>query len=311
MWALEENGDENDNELERGLGYMDRSTPSYRLLGYKEGGLEATFEQTPYAQYWDSLPNLADTGRMYAFNAVDRVATVKYLMNCTYIGMFGDQDSHQSRHFLWLYVDQLDWMRRSGRLSPNPGGIKVDHSSWWGWVSYALTVVPLSAALDSGLWSDTIVINGGQEELGRRAMRRAVRAWRRVWLFQDNDLFLQAIQALARRGAVHDALVEQLRGAHWAAVLESLRAVEACHGDKLAALPQEEQEFARGWLRAAQLLAVAKAPTDLDGMLLRLGAGYAPERVLCPGSEGLEHIPHATTPTPPGGSFAEGKRERK
>lgn len=55
------------------------------------------FERTPFASYWDSLPDLKVTKRVYAFNAVDRMAALKYMMNCTYNGMHGHAETQQVR----------------------------------------------------------------------------------------------------------------------------------------------------------------------------------------------------------------------
>lgn len=170
-------------------------------------------------------------------------------------------------------------MRRSGRLSPNtPGSIKIDRESWWGHVSYALTIAPLAAAVESGVFEDhssgVSILDG--EELQRPEMRRVVRAWRRVWLYSDPDITTRVTLDLP----VHDSLQEGLRRAQWAAHLESLSAVEALHGAALDALPPAEREFARGWCRAARLFAVAAAHTDLDKLIFPLGAGYPPERIL-------------------------------
>ncbi|CAM9432418.1 unnamed protein product [Choristocarpus tenellus] len=288
-WAFDETQDEYE-EFKRHVGEYDNKVPTYSPSIYKAGGSTVTFAQTPYAQYWDSLPDLEESGKMYSYNALDRLSTIKYLMNCTYNGMFGDMENHQSRHFLWIHVDQLDWMRRSGRLSSTPGSIKVDSSSWWGHVSYALTVAPLSAALECGLWPDSIPIIGC-EELKQPPMARAIRAWRRVWLYQSEDIAFRAFLNLP----VHDTLTEGLRRKHWAAVLESLHAVEVLHRSEFELLPWEEQKFAKGWLRTAKLLAAAAAPSDLDGMLLSLGAGYLPERLLRETSNGMEHVPYSAS----------------
>lgn len=190
----------------------------------------------------------------------------------------------QSGHFLWGYADQLDWMRRSGRLSSTPGSIKVDRDSWWGRVSYALTIVPLAAAVECGLWdgnennargSGIAILDGYDLQLPE--MRRAVRAWRRVWRFEDEDVATRLVKGLP----VHDALQERIRRIQWAAHLESLDAVLALYGREFDALPSiAEQEFARGWCRAARLFAVAAAHTNLDKLIFPLGAGFAPERTL-------------------------------
>lgn len=169
-------------------------------------------------------------------------------------------------------------MRRSGRLSNTPGSIKVDRGSWWGCVSYALTIVPLAAAVESGLWEeDGVSILHGKEDLQLPAMRRAVRAWRRVWRFNDEDISTRVLLDMP----VHDSLQERVRRAQWAAHLESLEAVEALYKNEFDALPSAaERDFARGWCRAARLLAVAAAHTNLDRVIFPFGAGYPPERML-------------------------------
>lgn len=52
-------------------------------------------ERTPFAEYWDALPDVGVTKRVYAFNAVDRMAALKFLMNCTCNGMHGSPEDHQ------------------------------------------------------------------------------------------------------------------------------------------------------------------------------------------------------------------------
>eukprot|EP00903_Cladosiphon_okamuranus_P008918 g8536.t1 len=270
---------------------------SYRLSAYKAGttGLRAglgistgdvreVFALTPFGQYWDSVPDVATTGRVYAYNAADRMGALKFMMNLTCNGMHGSAESLQGGHFLWGYVDQLDWMRRSGRLSSTPGSIKVDSSSWWGRVSYALTIIPLAAAVECGAAVSILGLGGGggggqglKDDLQLPQLRRAVRAWKRVWSFSDPDI----ARRLQMNLPVHDSLQERVRRAQWAAHLESLDAVDALYGEQFDGLPSEaEREFARGWCRAARLFSEAAAHTNLDRCLLPLGAGYAPERML-------------------------------
>lgn len=193
-------------------------------------------------------------------------------------------------------------MRRSGRLSSTPGSIKVDPSSWWGRVSFALTIVPLAAAVESGVWQDETTpavsilgLSVGGERQGQKddlqlpEMRRAVRAWKRVWLCDDDDIATRVRLDMP----VHDSLQERVRRAQWAAHLESLDAVDALYGEEFEKLPSNaEREFARGWCRAARLFAEAAAHTNLDQCLLPLGAGYAPERILI---DDDDTVPGATT----------------
>ena len=207
------------------------------------------------------------------------------ILTTVFVSLFLFPPSRQSGHFLWGYVDQLDWMRRSGRLSSSPGSVKVDRESWWGRVSFALTIVPLAAAVESGLWEEDAVSILDAEDLQLPEMRRAVRAWRRVWRFNDFDILSRVAMSMP----VHDALQERVRRAQWAAHLESLDAVDSLYGKEFDRLPSSaEREFARGWCRSARLFAAAAAHTNIDRVLLPLGAGYPPERILtdddCAGS---------------------------
>lgn len=186
---------------------------------------------------------------------------------------------------MWGYADQLDWMRRSGRLSSTPGSIKVDRGAWWGRVSYALTIIPLAAAIESDLWDEETVSILDGEDLQLPEMQRAIRAWRRVWSFNDGDIALRVLMDFP----VHDSLQERVRRAQWAAHLESLNAIEALYGKEFDALPSSaEREFARGWCRAARLFAVAAAHTNLDRLIFPLGAGYPPERMLMEDKAGAD-----------------------
>lgn len=160
-------------------------------------------------------------------------------------------------------------------------------------MSYALTIVPLAAAVESGPWHKEEVRGisflglGGEghpqtDDLQLPEMQRAVRAWRRVWRFSDQDIADRVLLEMP----VHDSLQERFRRAQWAAHLESLHAVETLYREEFDKLPSDaEREFARGWCRAARLFAEAAAHTDLDRCLFPLGAGYAPERMLTDGDE--------------------------
>lgn len=50
---------------------------------------------TPFGRYWESVPDLGTTGRVYAYNAADRMGALKFLMNFTCNGMHGPTESLQ------------------------------------------------------------------------------------------------------------------------------------------------------------------------------------------------------------------------
>lgn len=85
---------------------------SYKLSAYKAGitGLRAgaggglrrntadaseLFALTPFGRYWESVPDLGTTGRVYAYNAADRMGALKFMMNFTCNGMHGSAESLQ------------------------------------------------------------------------------------------------------------------------------------------------------------------------------------------------------------------------
>lgn len=103
-------------------GISDETAPPFSLSAYKAGGAAglavtttavveegaedavrmkreaaALFGRTPFSQYWESVPDLRTTGRVYAYNAVDRMAALKFMMNCTYSGMHGSAENLQVR----------------------------------------------------------------------------------------------------------------------------------------------------------------------------------------------------------------------
>lgn len=76
---------------------------AYKAGVFSKGGKLSTnteeqlFERTPFAEYWDEIPDLRVNKRVYGFNAVDHMAALKFIMNCTYTGLHGSADSHQVR----------------------------------------------------------------------------------------------------------------------------------------------------------------------------------------------------------------------
>ena len=71
------------------------SSTSSRTGAGGSGAWAGGLEGTPFAEYWDSLPDIGVTKRVYAFNAVDRMAALKFLMNCTCNGIHGSPEEHQ------------------------------------------------------------------------------------------------------------------------------------------------------------------------------------------------------------------------
>lgn len=134
-------------------GVDDRSSKSevetaFSLTAYKAGGAEmleggdSTFERTPMALYWDSLPDVASTKRVYAHNAVDRMAALKYMMNCTDNDMHGKAGTRLVRSVI----------TKCGQVQDKPSqGFEVQkfekfvlQASREGCMRYSWSVVPIN-----------------------------------------------------------------------------------------------------------------------------------------------------------------------
>lgn len=88
-----------DEAVPYSLGAYKAGIPGFRAVAGDglQGSTEASelFARTPFGQYWESVPDLGTTGRVYAYNAVDRMGALKFLMNFTCNGMHGSAESLQ------------------------------------------------------------------------------------------------------------------------------------------------------------------------------------------------------------------------
>ena len=147
------------------------------------------------------------------------------------------------------YAAQLEWLQASGRLGD---GDAIATTSWWGAYDYALGVIPYAAAIEHDLVP--------RVSLDTTGFAPAMPHW--------HGAFHRMI-ALDR-----EADLEPLRFAVWRAHLASIEVAVARHRRELAALPDSEQRFARGWLRMDELFAAAAVRTDRvrpSQMVMELG----------------------------------------
>ncbi|HEY1559196.1 MAG TPA: Leg1-related protein [Kofleriaceae bacterium] len=219
----------------------------------------ARLARVPFGDAWLALDS-PRAGEMCDVLDV-RVRLAMYRLLVESCAGFG---AHDERSPFWGYASQLAWQHRSGRLG-DPRGFAIDAASWWGACNYALSVVPYAFAAELGR----------VPALRFAAVPESYRVVRAVW--RDAFAAMQAGDG------------DHARVALWRAHVASIAAACARHGADLAALPAEEQRFARGWIRMVDLFGAAAIRTDLE--LLVQDSGALPSRVLAAGD--LADLPRA------------------
>ncbi|CAM9209307.1 unnamed protein product [Chrysoparadoxa australica] len=223
------------------------------------GPIRLDAEESPLSQafdYWDSIPDPAQTKRIYLNNYKDRVAALKYTIDMTTIPGYAS-----CSELLQGVVTIQDWLWQSGRLG-RARGIAVDANSWWGLVSYALSIPPLLAVEDIRQGHDPVIVMPNLERVGGKG----VRAWKRVWNIRNEELASRIMCNLP----IHGVQEQNLLAVYWAAIFASIDEATSGHaGQRLfAELSPDEQEFAAGWLRHLSMLRDARAGVMADFRLL-------------------------------------------
>jgi len=148
---------------------------------WRAGGQQMTlenFQKTPLAEYWKDLA----TQPLASDDILGRQACYAKLMGMQPIAqLFGDSQVYglPTKHFFWGYVAQLDWQWRTGRLGDEKTSISPQ--SWWGAMNYTLSVLPLAAAVDSGLIPLEEVKGVDFTEADRVELAAARAAWAQLW----------------------------------------------------------------------------------------------------------------------------------
>mmetsp|Transcript_54128 Transcript_54128/g.169032 ORF Transcript_54128/g.169032 Transcript_54128/m.169032 type:complete len:422 (-) Transcript_54128:54-1319(-) len=254
---------------------------------------EASFDTTPFAEYWGSLAGRS----LAADDFFGRQAIYARLIGEPSLAhLFVREDGllvHglPTRHFLWAYAAQLDWQWRSGRLGV-PGSAAISPDSWWGGMNYTLCALPLAAAMDAGVLE---VPCAGLEEAARPELAAARASWADVWRSVAHRAEASAERGLSPRER------DELQGEVWQAHTATLQAASNLYAAQLDMLPPEEQAFGLGWSRFVEVLAAVRWRTDLD-YLAQTGAGYLPGGIL--GSPG------AASGIPPSGEWQEEELRR-
>ena len=202
----------------------------------------------PAFRDWDSLPDLLEHPFLDVRSVASRLAVFKCLIEHTakndLVGQFRE---HQ---IWWGYASQLCWQRDSGRLNPlgPPGTVAAD--SWWGKMNYSLCIVPLQAAINVGVLP-AMVIRGDEftRQERERTYARAILKWEKFF------------QELARGGG--EGALRRLEHMAWDAHMASLSVAKDVAQFDFRRMNNNEQRFARGWVRLVRVLDSVDMPTDL------------------------------------------------
>ena len=219
-----------------------------------------------FGETWLALDDPSDHGSCDPFDVRDRLALYRLLVERG--NPHSALGAHDELSPFWGYASQLAWQHRSGRLGAASSSA-IDPASWWGACNYALCVVPYAAAAALGVVPALRFAPPAREYDG------ALASWRR---------------AFAVLGA-RDVDLDRARVATWRAHLTSISIACARHRAELAALPAEEQRFARGWVRMVDLFAAAAIRTDLVRLADEGDGGALPSRVL--DARGIADLPRA------------------
>jgi len=220
--------------------------------------------QLPFGPIWLQLPDLSTQGTVDPFVFRERLAIYQFLIEHTgtreVVGSFGE------RHIFWGYASQLYWQWETGRLASEPDAERITPTSWWGWLNYTLSVIPLLAALRGGFAPRLEVVREPSLTVGESAnFEEPLRLWEHFFA------------ALSTAAAGSD--LEPVRFHSWTAHLASINTGLRQFSREFAQLSQMEQRFAHGWTRMVDFLGAAAARTDLEA-LLELGDGTLPTRQL-------------------------------
>jgi len=183
---------------------------NFDLGRWQAGGINS-FSKTCFAEYWDDLPSVvsdADNDNEEAVLVVNpydfrhRMALQKYLIEHTggesIWGTTGE--ARCSKHPIWGYAAQLDWMHRSGRFedpsewqddAPFDGITKsntISKRSWWGYMNLGFSVASYCGAAEAGLVPSVSFSN--KSVANDVVFQTCVGLWKDFW---ENDHFWRSL----------------------------------------------------------------------------------------------------------------------
>jgi hypothetical protein len=281
-------------------GTFNEQACDFEMDQWQAGGMNS-FSQTCFSEYWSALPDLIDGNAYEAKKTIivdpwdfnHRMSLVKYC-----IEHMGDETvwgNGCSKHFLWAYIAQLDWQRRSGRLE-NPSKWDAENTvgngpfdfrkvngiskkSWWGHMNLNFSVAVYLGAAKAGLVPDTVLSDKSLED--NIAFQECIQIWRGFFAnaFVQYTTFCHTINDEGNNNHGEISKLNLYR-ALWTAHSGVIRATLPRSEGFLAVLPKEDRDVGLGWCKMVELLDAADWQLLSLDSLLKFGCGYLPTRRL-------------------------------
>lgn len=246
---------------------------------WQDGGL-TSFSETCFAEYWDQLPILSELTEVDPYNFLHRMAMGKLFIENS--GSVWGKDYEE--HWLWAYLSQLDWQRRSGRLSHPSSETKIVENdsmistdSWFGYMNANFIVAMYRSAANLGMVNDIKLTKGSEVDVEKDpAFLKCVDIWTSFLEGPHKDFLERCSLGDSNKVEAFNAYYAKLWATHTDTIRTSIQYAERME----ALLPELERKFALGFCRVPEMLeAMSWSYLGLDS-LMKIGVGYLPSQFL-------------------------------
>ena len=256
-----------------------KSRLQFHTKDWQDGGL-TFFSQTCFAEYWDDLPQVL-SAPVDPYNFTHRMALGKYIIENT-----GSRDvwsEGYKMHWFWGYLAQLDWQKRSGRLSSPDSTFdekrqgqghtdNISPDAWFGYMNANFSVAVYVGAAKAGLVPEIVIGENAFDIEKNAGFQKCVNIWQSFWS-GPHKKFIDAIssESFSKDKAI-DILYKDLWESHTGIIKASLPHAKVLE-DRM---PELEKQFGLGWCRMVELLAAMSWTLLSLDALLEHGAGQLP-----------------------------------
>ncbi|XP_034756944.1 protein LEG1 homolog [Etheostoma cragini] len=252
---------------------------------FLENGMPILWAQT--AGQLTDLPSQNGILTPDPWNFLHRMSLYRLLIVATdpFMGSMGTNATDSP---LWGLPLQFGWMLNSGRLADPTGattcGLQtgdtmcVSTQSWWGCVTYFVSVLPFLSAVKQGFMGAGVQVQmqipeGVQDycttyESCAASYPDAMSKW---------DAFFQGLKAAAESPLPENEKKDSLLGLFWVAEMASAHASATCNS-RQSHYSSSEVSFQNSWLNSAEYVAAAHFQSNLQNSALFISP--LPSRVL-------------------------------
>jgi hypothetical protein len=276
---------------------MEEKIIEFDLRKWQDGGL-TSFAETCFAEYWNELTPILedDTVELDPYNFLHRMVMGKLVIenssaiNGSASKVWGKNDE---KHWLWAYLAQLDWQRRSGRLSdPSVGtkskDIQISVKSWFGFMNCNFIMAIYEGAINANLMDKKVCkpIKKVGDQVDLRNDPSYVQCLK-IWtsFFKETHLgFMEDVSSLSWENSIDEkSLKSQLYNYYdklWMVHKETIETSIEHSKHLQELLPELERKFSIGFCRVPDMLqSMSWIYLGLDD-LMTVGVGYLPSKFL-------------------------------